>query len=310
MARKRTTEDFIKRAILIHPEYNYSKVNYIDAKTKVEIICPTHGSFFQQPSNHLHGDGCPKCGLLAARQNRSFNTEKFIEKANITHKGKYNYSKVNYKKAIEPVIIICPKHGEFKQLPSIHLQGRGCPTCGYIKMATHNTLIQDKVINSFQGIHGNKYDYSKVKYINDKNKIIIICPEHGEFKQSPGDHKRGQGCPKCKESKGEKLIAKYLVENNIYHLSQHRFSDCKDKKSLPFDFYLPGYNMCIEFDGIQHYDKDKQFMRREDKYHYITEHDSIKSKYCKEHNIKLLRISYNQIDEINEILNKIFEKIH
>lgn len=119
-------------------------------------------------------------------------------------------------------------------------------------------------------------------------------------------HLNGNGCPKCRESKGEKIIRGYLIENNFNFISQHKFPDCKDIKTLPFDFYLPEHNICIEFDGRQHYEvidrwggveglKDQQ------------KKDKIKNKYCENNKIKLFRISYKEsiYNKLTEIKNKI-----
>ena len=117
--------DFIEKANKIHNNYfNYSKVNYINGKTKIEIICKLHGSFWQLAKNHLRGIGCSKCsGKFFS------NSEYFIERSNIVHNFLYNYDKVNYIKNNIKVDIVCNNHGLFKQTPHDHLDGHGCPKC-------------------------------------------------------------------------------------------------------------------------------------------------------------------------------------
>lgn len=118
----------------------------------------------------------------------------FIKKATEIHDGKYDYSQVVYVKSSENVKIICPIHGEFEQTPNKHLQGRGCPKCG----REQTKLGLDEFIRRARLVHGDRYDYSKVQYERRDKKVVIICPEHGEFLQTPHCHVvLGQNCPKC-----------------------------------------------------------------------------------------------------------------
>ena len=281
---------FINEAILIHNnKYDYSLVNYKNAKTKVKIICPIHGMFEQTPDNHLKGQTCGKCNGL-------FKTTKdILLEAKKTHGDKYDYSSIQFKNVKTKMKIICPVHGVFEQLPSAHIKlKQGCPKC----------VGRDKTNNDFileaKKIHGNKYDYSMVDYLKSKTKVKIICPVHGMFNQTPNMHLRGNGCPICKESKGEKKIREYLVENNILFNQQHTFVNCKNIQVLPFDFYLPNHNICIEYDGIQHYKPINKF-GGELGFLKIKHNDSIKTKFCLDNNIRLIRIPYYEV--ISESLN-------
>lgn len=134
-------------------------------------------------------------------------TEQFIEKAQLKHGNKYNYSKVVYKSALDKVIITCPKHGDFTQTPASHLYGRGCNKCGYETVKIKNSLTQEDFLRLAKQVHGNKYDYSCVQYVSAKDKIKIICKRcNNYFYQSAGNHLMGQGCTKCaKELNGCKL---------------------------------------------------------------------------------------------------------
>ena len=193
MAKKLTTEEFIQKAKQIHGDkYNYSKTTYMKSNQKITIICPEHGEFSQTPNCHLSGSGCPKCIKKAT------NKESFIEEAKKIHGDKYDYSKVIYVKSTERVCLICTEHGEFWQTPGNHLSGRGCFKCRGEKIwdKRGRTTNEDWILRA-QKIHGNKYDYSKVNYIDNISKICIICPEHGEFWQKAYSHLSGCGCPKC-----------------------------------------------------------------------------------------------------------------
>ena len=190
---KLTTEEFIKKAKDIHiNKYDYSKVEYKNAKEKVCIICPEHGEFYQTPNSHLNGNGCSECGKEKSIEGRLYTTIVFVKKAKEVHGDKYDYSKVDYKNNYTKVCIICPTHEEFYQTPNVHLQGSGCPKCcGTFKLTTKK-FIEKAIV-----VHGEKYDYSKIDYKNTKEKVCIICPEHGDFYQVAVSHLVGCGCPRC-----------------------------------------------------------------------------------------------------------------
>lgn len=307
---KHTTETFIKRAREIYGSmYDYSKVNYINAKTKVEIICPIHGPFWQRPNDHLSGYGCFTCGYEKLSNILRSTKEQFIEKARTIHRDMYDYSKVNYINNKTKVEIICPEHGSFYQNPETHIrgEGHGCPKCGSIQNSLSSRLTLEEYIKKAREIHGNRYDYSKVKYKGGREIIEIICPEHGSFWQQADIHIYNNcGCPVCNASKGENIIKVLLDKLSIHYLSEYRFKDCKYKKPLPFDFYLPDYNICIEFDGVQHFENIKFF--KSSTLEETQYRDQIKTNYCKENNIRLIRISYTDIDKIEDILSIYFNR--
>lgn len=150
-------------------------------------------------------------------------------------------------------------------------------------------------------IHGDKYDYSLVEYVNKNVKVKIICNIHGQFEQRPSDHLSGCGCPICRESKGEKKIRNYLISKNIKFIPQHRFDDCKNTLPLPFDFYLPEHNTCIEYNGIQHYKPVDKFGGEES---FIIQQkcDKIKKDFCCINSINLIIIKFD--DDVIEVLTK------
>ena len=192
-----TQQQIIECFKSVHGEkYDYSKVKYTKLVNNVTIICPIHGEFEQSPHSHLKGQGCPKCGLESRIKKKTNTTDQFIEKARKVHGDKYDYSKVNYEKSNIKVTIICPEHGEFWMKPKTSPNGCGCPKCGNAKKSQQKMTLLN-FIEKARKLHGDKYDYSKVKYVNNFTKTIIICPEHGEFIQSPDSHLTGHGCPKC-----------------------------------------------------------------------------------------------------------------
>jgi hypothetical protein len=295
--RKLTTEIFIKRATKKHGnKFDYSKVNYFDYYTPIIIICPIHGEQLQTPEKHLCGTGCSQC-----YNKGNLTIDEFINRSNIIHNYRYDYSKVNYCGYYKPIIIICPKHGEFLQKPGNHLNGKGCQYCSGHKLNTENFIKKATIV------HGNRYDYSKVNYIHNEINISIICKIHGDFLQKPTNHLNGRGCPKCSLTKGENIIKKYLNENNIYFEHQKMFNNCVFKSKLRFDFYLPDHNILIEFDGIQHF-KSIDYFGGNKTYVETKIKDDIKNKYAKNNNIKLYRLSYVDLNNniIEEKLNSVF----
>ena len=187
-------KEFIDKSIIRHHNYyDYSKVNYINNKSKVEIICPEHGSFSKIALNHLRGSGCVKCLYERVSKDYKSNTKDFIQKSILIHGDKYDYSLVNYTMAKNKVEIICKKHGVFTQRASDHLSGRGCLKCSFDNVK----LTINKFIERSISKHGLRYDYTKSDYHTIDTKVEIICKDHGSFYQSPAKHMRGQGCPKC-----------------------------------------------------------------------------------------------------------------
>ena len=123
--------------------------------------------------------------------------EEFVMRAKAVHGDKYDYTKTTYKNNKFKITVICPTHGEFEQTPLNHLRGRGCRKCGFDLIHDKNRVLVDDFIKKTKEVHGDKYDYSKVVYKSSREKVCIICPEHGEFWQTPSNHLSGRGCRKC-----------------------------------------------------------------------------------------------------------------
>ena len=295
-SKRLTTKEFINKAIEVHGgKYDYSKVEYVTMKEKVTIVCPYHGIFLQLPSSHLKGHGCPICA-----KNKELTTEEFIKRAKLIHGNKYDYSKVEYKDIKTKVCIICPKHGEFWQRPSSHLDGQGCPICKGENIRAKKIKGKERFIDESICVHGNKYDYSKVEYVNSSTKVCIICPIHGEFWQTPMKHLNGHGCQRCNSSKLEEEMRIFLNKNNIDFEEQKSFEWLKSKQNfLRLDFYLPKYKTAIECQGIQHF-QPTDFGGKGDEYankvfNLTKSWDKLKSKKCKENQVKLLYYSSEEI---------------
>ncbi len=349
---KMTTESFIEKANSVHSDrYDYSLVNYTNNKTDVTIICPEHGEFKQKPNNHLSGHGCRSCGnntlhtlgvfLSKAKEahgdtysyhnstylgldhkvtitcpvhgdftqtaahhingsgcpecksNFKLNTKTFIEKANKVHGNKYTYADVAYVDSAKKVIICCPEHGDFVQTASCHLMGYGCPDCGGTKPHTTESFIAKAIAT-----HGDKYDYSKVKYVNAKTKVTIVCPDHGEFHQQLQTHIDSQaGCPKCAHivSKAEQSIADTLRSHGLEVLQSNRSILGK----FELDIVLPEKKVAIEFNGMYWHSE----ANGKDRYYHRTKTD-----LANEAGYRLIHIWEDDFNEdpereINFILN-------
>jgi len=282
---------FIEDCVIMHGDkYDYSKSFYINDKKKIDIMCKIHGIFSQTPNKHKRGAGCPTC--YAERKN--LNNEKFIKRSVAVHGNKYDYSKVVYVNSKAVVDIICKKHGLFSQKPEKHMIGNGCMHCFVESMKSNK---KDFIVNA-KKIHGNKYDYQKVVYVNCKKNIDIVCKQHGVFSQRVSHHLNGSGCPKCaneqKESKKLQIIDKVI---SVYKYEREKtFTGCRLINLLRIDRYIPELNLAIEFDGEQHF-KAKKIFGGETEFILTKKRDRRKTRFCRDNDINLLRIKYNQDPE-------------
>jgi very-short-patch-repair endonuclease/phage FluMu protein Com len=309
------TEEFIKKSLKVHGnKYDYSHVNYYgNNKKEVCIICKIHGEFFQVANTHLSGFGCKLCGIFLRTKNMSLSLESFIERAVKTHGDRYAYSDVKYENRHKKIDIICKEHGKFSQTPSDHIEGSGCPKCGILDRIKIKTFSLSEFIKRAKDVHGDIYDYSKVKYIESRSKVKIVCSKHGEFLQTPHLHMQGSGCPVCIGSRGERLISRWFIKNNIPYYPQYTYKDLKGRghrrrMALRFDFYVPHKNLLIEFDGTQHFKLVRFNGMSLDKaiknFDNIKANDSLKNEYCTKNSIPLLRIPYTDVKKIPEILSE------
>ena len=283
--RKLTLNDIKERSIKIYGDiFDFSIAKYTGLKNKMKIICPNGHIFNKIVDDHLRKKGgCPIC------KGYQKTTKIFIKDAIVIHGNKYMYIETVYILAKEKVKIICKKHGTFEQSPNDHLSGYGCPNCARPQLTTQD------IIKRFKKAHGDKYLYNLVAYKNYTSKVKIGCKKHGTFEQLPASHAGGSGCPDCAnetlESSGARLITEYLIEKNIKYVKEFRFEFCKDSRKLPFDFYLPDYHICIEYDGRHHY-KAIDYFGGQDSFEKQRNHDTIKNIFCLVNQIDLIRIPY------------------
>ena len=289
--RNKTTEYFINELKEINSDIIVLG-EYKGSNKKIKCKCKLDGYEWEaRPHDLLNNHGCPKCSGKEKSNTERFKQEMKEINNDIEILGKY----VNRNTKIE---CKCKIDGyEWSATPNNLLNNHGCPKCaGKVRKNTEYFINELKEINSDIEVLG--------EYINAFTKIECRCKIDGNiWFISPHELLKNIGCPQCNESKGEKRIRKYLDNKNINYEKQYRFNDCKNKKTLPFDFYISSLNIAIEYDGEQHYKIIKHFGGLDNLIITVIR-DTIKTKYCEENNIKLIRIPYWDFDNIEKILEK------
>jgi hypothetical protein len=222
MAKKLTTSEFIKQANIHHNDkFDYSLTNYLNSKTHVTIICPSHGSFVQTPSKHLKSEfGCSECAIANRGLKLRLSPDEFLRRAIEVHGDRYDYSNMIFNSTKEKITIICKVHGEFRQRPLHHLSSTGCSLCSNELKGINQTGRQSKpkifntttFITKAKEVHGSKFNYSKVNYTTSNTKVIILCPDHGEYEQTPNNHLFGYGCKLCGKSSTSTILKLTTVD--------------------------------------------------------------------------------------------------
>ncbi len=243
--REQYRRDHIALAEITHAgKYDYSEVELKNFNDPVTIICPIHGRFKQYLYQHaVVGTNCQAC----AADNNGLKQEQFIAKAIEIHGDKYLYDRVVYTTGQDKVIIGCPLHGYWEQRANSHTQGNGCGQCNI----ESSRIGIEIFIERAREIHGERYDYSLVtEYKSAATPVKIICPKHGMFRKTPGSHiQTRSGCPRCRESMGEVSVSNFLTRYNIPFIKEYRIGE----ERYRYDFFLKGFNILVEFHGIQHY---------------------------------------------------------
>lgn len=280
--------------ILISEEYHNNA-------EKLKYICPHHVEKGIQEisfANFTRGEGCGYCSKRKRKIQEEYIQELAIKKPNIEVLGQY----VSLKTKILHRCKICGYEWEVL-LDNLLNRNNGCPKCG--KRAK---LTNDEFLNRVQKI--NKDIIPLDEYVTHAHKIRFQCKKCGNiWEAKPNNILNGRGCPKCKSSKGEKRIQEILDKYKVEYDTQHKFADCFYENLLPFDFYLPKYNVCIEYDGIQHFEPctfggiSKE--EAEKNLESCIKRDKIKTDYCKSNGIKLVRIPYIEYENINSIITSI-----
>lgn len=299
---KLTTNVFINKAKEIfgdYYDYSATDLSQKDEKGRIRIICPKHGEFWQNPYSHLHGHGCSKCGREQMAKTQTMTTEQFIEKANIVHNFKYDYSETIYNGCSNDVEIICPKHGKFKQAAYVHLAGHGCKKCADEFNSSNLLSNTDEFIEKAKSIHGNDNDYSLVEYHGAKEPVTIICKNGHKYMQMPNKHLSGHACPFCTNnvSRKETELAEYIKSLGLeIKISQRTVLG--DSKEL--DILIPSKNLAIEFDGLYWHSE----VKKTDKRYHLD-----KTIECEKKGIRLIHVFEDEWDFKKEIVKSRIKNI-
>lgn len=281
--------------------------DYSNLSTKVKCRCLIDNNiWFASPEKLLQGKGCPVCGRQRTINSARYTTEAFVEKLKqinpyIKILGEYTNSKT-------PIECLCVKHNHTWFIrPSDLLRGKSCKFCGIEKLSSSKLKSSELFLKEMLDLNPNIKIESQ--YINSQTKIKCFCELCGNIWEAiPNNLLKQRGCPKCFSSNGEKKIEQFLIKNNIEYIREFVFKDCADIQPLRFDFYLPKHNLCIEYDGEQHF-KPVNFGGCDDtqaKKSFVktVKHDAIKNNYCTKHGIDLIRIDYKNFKNIENILYK------
>ena len=305
--RKKYDIQDIKEYVLNNSECELLSTEYINYSEKLKFKCSCGNTFETTFGNFTNRNQrqCPKCGGKLRNKNTKLSykeVKKFIEVD--SNSGCKLLSK-EYINNGELLKIQC-KCGNIFETTFRNFKSKtkiACDECvGIINYSIQD--IKDYVLNN------SECELLSTEYVNNKQKLKFKCKCGNIFETSfhhfvTSNQKRCSICSK-KMSKGEYITHNYLINKNIKFEEQKKFKNCKDKNMLPFDFYLPDYNTCIEIDGEGHYKPFKSKKYSEEycikKYNTQKKHDKIKDDYCKEYNIKLLRIPYWKFNNIENIL--------
>ena len=297
MPKRKTNEEFISEMKNINPNIEILS-EYINNKTKVKCRCLIDNCiWFAIPRHLLECHGCPNCKRKLLSKIKTLDYDEFVKRMNILHPNiKIIGDYVNSKTKMNCECLI---DGTQWLSSSANLFiGRGCPTCGLNSLKYGHQEFVDKL----QKINPNIEILEN--YVHSTQKVKCRCSICGYmWFAEPRKLLEGRGCPKCNMSKGEIKISVFLDNNFINYIPQYKFDNCKNINKLSFDFYLPNHNICIEYDGKQHYEAIEYFGG---KYMLSIQQnkDKIKTQYCQDNNIKLIRIPYWEFDNIDNILRK------
>lgn len=287
MGRRKTHDEYVMEVKQFHPNIEVIG-QYIGSNIKIAHKCKIDGYVWNtKPNIILMGHGCPKCSGRVIMPHNEYVQKVFDINQNIEVVDIYNGSR-------NKILHRCKIDGyEWEITPDHVLRGVGCPLCGGKLRKTHEQYVKE-VFNINPDIEVIE------RYVSYKTPILHKCKIDGcQWYACPSNVLFGTGCPQCKASRGEREIIAWLSNRSISFEPQKTFDDCKNKKLLPFDFYLSEHNLCIEYDGEQHY-HPINFFGGEERLRKTIQRDRIKTDYCLANNIQLLRIKYNE--NVTEVL--------
>lgn len=279
-------ENFLQRSRDIHG-YKYDYVNLPDKIKLSDYIELNYGGnlYRQRVSKHLMGN-CPE------KNTPNKSKEQFIEESTKVWGNRFDYSESIYINSNSKIRFFDKINNRYaEQIASLHIRGYEPK-----KIDGDHFIKESKLVSDY------KYQYEKCDYQNKTKKVLLVCPLHGDFFIKPFDHLNyGIECDRCEDGVGKKNIRKFLEGYNISHYREYKFINCGNECSLPFDFYIPTMRTCIEFNGIHHFQPFEYFGGSKT-LDILKQNDKIKSDYCEDNFLNLIRIKYDQINIVDEIL--------
>lgn len=289
--RKKTHEEYVEELKNINPNIEVIDM-YVDYKTPILHRCKIHNiEWYINPANTLNGKSCQLCKGDKIKNSKRMSDDEYIKRLSVANP--YVEIVGQYVNANTPVMHRCKIHNITWMIrPADALKGKGCQKCHIERFSKSKSKTHAEYVAELETKNTNIEVIGT--YVKAKTPITHRCKICGnQWDASPDNILHGAGCPVCNISHGEKEIFDYLSKMNIYFIPQYTFNDCRNKKLLPFDFYLPEYNLCIEYDGIQHFEPIEYF-GGSDSFERRQYNDTVKNNYCLLHNILLLRIRYDK----------------
>lgn len=311
---KRNSQEVERLCKEICKEKNYTFIEFFQKNNRkyLRYYCNKHKIENETScKNFIEGQGCKKCGIDKIKDYLTLSEEEIKKEVDWNKDELLSYERIEEKNNTRLFLILkCKKHNcTYKSSFYHYKKGVRCSKCGYEKVAISNSKSKEENFKDFKKYEKDNEEVVDV-YRDKKQKRwfgIIKCTKHGLFHISKKDYKGMGGCPKCSSSKGENKIREYLKSIFFDFIEQYKFKDCKNINPLPFDFYIPSLNIAIEYDGKQHFEVvpfSKDENKNIENFKRCQQNDKIKTQYCKDNNIKLVRIPYTEFDNIENILNK------
>lgn len=280
-----------------------------NTKTEETFKCNKHNIWFKRRLDLMQKGhtGCPLCrkdNKTIRCLNRRLTTEEFVKRANIVNGNKYTYEKAVYITNTTPIIVTCPRHGDWVTRPANHISNNkkvssGCPKCAAEKTSMRCTKSKEQFLKEAKRIHGNKYLYNKSEYNKTDIPITITCRKHGDFQQLPYIHLKGHGCPICSSSRGENKIALILDELGLKYVREYVIKTSEHR--YRYDFYIPKLKLLIEYHGEQHFAPVKYFGGLE-KYKQVFISDREKLELSLVKGMHIIVIPYDKNDDLQDYL--------
>ena len=295
---KMSNDEYIAKLKEVHGDrYDLSLVDFKGSRYPVKAICKDHGEFEMRADHFMKGGNCPRCSRIITGQKTKSDKEEFQERVKKLYGDAYDTSESIYLGSGLPITVRCLEHGYFDTIPARLLSGTGCYKCGREKsrLALFTTKEEkfEKFVKKGRRVHGDKYTYYLEDHVDSQTKTRIKCNNCNRFfQQAPSRHCRGDGCPYCNESTGEKRLAKIFDKLEVSYQREYKIANTNTR--YEYDFFLPEHGILIEFHGRQHFEPVEIFGGQkalED----TQRRDKAKVELAKAHKIPLVEFTHKDM---------------